>query len=275
LNRKQTNDGGTTPFERQPKRPSIYGLHQPYDRGYGVTHRDTNLRQRRQKNAQFVNQLNEDVWFYVDDFEANFEVTGSTAQSKKTRQFYPHNMAQPSVTVTGVAPSNHFYNELASFVRAAQYYSVSGRELRMAGLTTQDYRTMTGPSGKPIYRPTMQFNLYARNQKSAPHNKLHLSWKLEGYVKNIRAGGEKANVAPTFTFEFIIAEVSGHEKHLFDDDLVRGRAILSWMDVFKSAGGKGWIQNPEQPVRSNKDKPEDFDTQIQQAAGQPGGLSTL
>lgn len=274
MSSRRSSDGNFTPFERSPQRPSIYGLHQPYDRGYSAKHRNINPRHYRSRNAQFVNQLNEDLWFWVDDFEANFEITGSTAQSKRTRQFYPHNLAQPSVTVTGVAPSNRFFNDIASFVRAAQSYSTAGRELRMAGLTANDYRTMIGPDSKPIYRPTMRLNLYARHQKNAAHNKLHLSWNLEGYVKTIRAGGEKENFAPTFTFEFIIAEVVGHEKHLFDDDLVRGREILSWMDVFKSMGRKGWIQDPGKPAQSGKDKPEDFDTTINNLAdGRNHGLS--
>jgi hypothetical protein len=239
---RHLSKAGPQSFEDAPKQGAIYGLHQPYDQGYSARHRDINPREyKASRNARFVNQIGQDIWFWVDDFEADFEITGSTAQSRRTRQFYPHNMAQPSVVISGVAPSNLFYNELANFVRAAQYYSVT----------------------RAAADPTMTFYMYTRHQHNAPARRRHLGWTLKGYVKNMRAGGEKEKFAYPFQFEFIIASVETHGGNtLFDDDLVTGRKILSWMDVFKSAGSKGWVKDPTPAPQSQKNNENDFNTAI-------------
>lgn len=218
-----------------------YPLENPIARGYAVRLPDSDPVDN-QWNGRFLDLRGDKIHFWIEDIEANFAMAGSTAQSRHVRQFFPHNMVQPSIIVRGIAPNSYQYNRLANFVRQAQWDAVSGQELARAGIdlrgepdnpiTTLNLTIRAGITG--LYPPT------GRTVKGR-----HKAWKLEGYVKSMSAGAKRFEQAPRFQFEFLIAAsklADGSNVGIWSDTAVQGDILKSWMDIFKSRGAEGFVQ---------------------------------
>lgn len=227
----------------------IYGAHLPLRRGYGVTAFDFNPA-NKSPNGRFINVKGEKIDFYIEEIEANFEMAGTTAQSHTKRQFFPHNMVQPSVTIRGRAPNSYQYNRLSSFVRVAQYQSLNTRQLRASGVPLRNLDNKRGD----IIVPTVRLLIRNGSGQSAldgsgfPYRGRsvkgrHQSWVLEGYVKLMPAGARRHDPAPGFEFQFMIAESqqNGTNIGIWSDTAVAGHQIRPWIDIFKSRGKKGFV----------------------------------
>lgn len=213
----------------------IYPLNNPIDKGYGV--RDPELKNIT-ANGRFTNQANEKLDFWIEEIEANFGMTGSKAQSRGVREFMPHNINQPTVTVTGRAANSFQYNRMASFVRASHYDALNLEEL---GTTVRTMLVGEEGSETRIKADTVRFVLRKQPEKSPQpwsgrHVKgPHVPWVLEGYIKSFKAGAERFEVAPQFVFEFSVASSEksetggGKEIGIWSDIEVLGNEIKPWL----------------------------------------------
>jgi hypothetical protein len=188
----------------------IYPLHNPLKKGYGVREPDVNPAANR-ANGFLLNQKNEKIEFWIEDLKANFGMTGSTAQSRSLRQFFPHNVTQPSITVLGKAPNSFQHNRLAAFVRASHANALgTGLRHEVVGhkvipVTTVRLVVKHGGHGEFPYNGERQF----KNGTPRPGQTVkgtHRPWAVEGYIKSMQAGARKENQAPPFEFEFFIAD---------------------------------------------------------------------
>lgn len=219
----------------------IYPLQNPLKRGYGVADPDTNPAGKG-ANGRFVNGRNEKIDFYVEDMTANFGMTGTTAQSRNLRQFMPHNINQPSITVKGRCPNSFQYNRMGSFVRASHFAALNPGKAEIT-------RHLNTVSGKTVAADTVRFVLFNGSQ-SYPYNGvqkgagrnvkgIHAAWAVEGYIKSMKAGGQRFNQAPPFEFEFFIAETQFHGSNaMWEDSRVYGSELLPWLDWIKKGGGE-------------------------------------
>ncbi len=252
---------------------NIYPLQNPLDQGYGVTAFPKSP-SKLGANARFVNIRGEAIEFWIEEMTANFGMTGTTGQSHKLRQFFPHNIVQPSITVTGIAPNSYQYNRLAAFIRVAQHDGLLGQELRTLGIPL---RNVIDSTGQTVLIPTVQ--LIIRNGSGAANGKgggnfpydgvrknlkgvkgTHQAWKLEGYIKTMQAGasgpkGGDSYYAPAFQFEFLISESQGPSGGnsnigIWNDVSVSGDDILPWIDIFKASGKKGFQRDKVPPIPS-------------------------
>jgi hypothetical protein len=224
----------------------VYPLQNPIKRGYGVADPDINPADR-QANARMTNQKGEDIDFWVEEITANFAMTGSTAQSRNVRQFIPHNVVQPTITVSGRAPNQFQYNRMASFVRASHYTALhQGEQIR---------ETIT-PGGKKIKSETVRLLVRNGSQPgvwNAQRTKkrdgdrrgkrvkgIHVPWLVEGYIKSMKAGGERFNPAPQFQFEFFVAESTFKQGNInmgmWEDVRVYGSELKPWLDWISKSG---------------------------------------
>lgn len=232
-------------------------------------------------NAEMVNQLGEVIRLWVEDFEAEFTVAGTTAQSRKVRQFFPRNFVQPSVRLTCIAPTQLDYLRFSEFVRSSHIYALEGQEYKAqfnAG-TVREFRNDRG-----LFIPTVLLRLRDKTpegfKKSVRSKGGHRPWALEGYIRNMTAGAERFVYAPRFQFDFTIAvnrNPRGAEVAMWDDLRHRGSQIASWAEIFKARPGNEFVeqgsrrrrrrQRPVQP-RSNPESvldqpyvlPPDFGT---------------
>lgn len=218
----------------------IYPLQNPIKRGYGVADPDINPAER-QSNGRMTNQKGENIEFWVEEIVANFAMTGSTAQSRNVRQFMPHNVVQPTITVIGRAPNYFQFNRLASFVRASHYNALH---------TGQQIREELTPGGHKVKVETVR--LLVRNgrepgvwnaQRTAEGKRvkgIHVPWLVEGYIKSMKAGGERFNPAPQFAFEFFVAESIFKQGNInmgmWEDVRVYGSELKPWLDWINKSG---------------------------------------
>lgn len=223
-----------------------YPLDNRLDRGYGVATPDIDPASR-QWNGRLIDMRGQRIHFWIEDIEASFAMGGTTAQSRTLRQFFPHNMVQPSVTVRGRAPNSFQYNRLASFVRRAQSDVVSAKELGRNGI---NLRTRGLQGGGDSVVSTVELTVRAGITSKYPFSGRtvkgrHKAWKLEGYIKSMPAGGQRFNQAPAFQFEFLIAESELSQSAnigIWSDTAVQGNQILPWITIFKSRGKEGFVQ---------------------------------
>lgn len=241
-------------------KPQVYGLHVPYDRGYGVATPDIDPA-FNQANAFMLNQVGEGIGLWVEEIEANFEMVGTTGQSRKVRQFFPHNMVQPFITIRGQTPNSYQYNRLAAFIRASHYNALSGTDAKIlamkgAAVTYNNYRRKDKkgePVGDSILDPTIQLTILSGTVKGFPYNHAkgsgssvkgrHQTWRVNGYVKQIMAGAERFNHAPAYQFEFVVSDTVNAANTPWNDDRVAGSELAAWMDIFKGRPASSFVRD--------------------------------
>ena len=231
--------------------PNIIGPHNPSDRGYDAVHRQKLTEEAKTGyNASLTNQKGEVIKLWVTDVEAQFGLTGQVAQSRRIQQFFPRHMSQPIVMIKGVTASNKGYQDLSSFIRTAQVYSISERSF----FDKQDYnKIVVGQS--TYYDPTVRLAIYAGGTNTQRNHKgAHAAWILNGFIKNMKAGAERHVYATEYSFEFI--SLYGDGGRVWKDDIARFNQIASWADIFKQRGAEAAGQAV---VESVKERVPDID----------------
>lgn len=223
------------------KIPGIYGNHVPYDRGTGVRLPDVEAGKDKHGNtwnASLIGPTGDSVALWLYEIEVGFELGGTTAQSRRVRQFFPHSFSQVKMQVRGTAPNNYQYNRLSSFVRMTQYWALFGdnfaRFQRQIGQPVSNRHYSDGTTV-----PTTRLQIRGNHDgNQIPNGKTikgpNRPWIVEGYIKSIAAGASRFEFAKDYEFEFEIAySTQNGTVGIFEDSRARGQKILSWMDVFK------------------------------------------
>lgn len=237
--------GGVT-AQRTQQNNEIYGAHIPTTKGYD-NQRKFIPPSKNGANGSLTNQKGEIIQFWVTDVQAEFGITGSVAQSRRKRQFFPHHINQPKIIVKGITQSSAEYNQLAKFIRVAQVYALSERSFALNGITTN--KIVTSTSGRPsqtFYDPTIKLYIKGGGTDTKRNHKgSHPDWVLTGFAKNIQAGAERHVYAQEFQFEFISLTAQGGA--MWSDTLANYRQIASWMQIFKSRH-QGWYDTKSEHV---------------------------
>lgn len=232
--RSASSDLGEIVSEKYPLTNSD-GSPRSIKKGHGV---DANTSYPKGHNAYLQapdvdgveGKLGRFIRLYVTDVELSLEMGGEAVQSPKIRQFFSSNLVQPSINISGIAPSSYHYNNLANYVRKSQDLSVETGELMRFRL----YDTAEGIGLK-------NFPYDGRNTKGK-----HEEIKLQGYIQTMQAGARKENHAPEWQMTIMIVVM---EKGPWDDELVTGTVLRPWIDIFsgnyEKAKEKSFVQQPK------------------------------
>lgn len=215
----------------------IYPLQNNITSGYAVKEPNVDPANKGW-NGRMVNQKQEKLDFWIEDVEANFGMSGSTAQSRNVRQFMPHNVTQPSIKVSGRAPNSSQYNRMASFVRASHYNAFHpgslGEQLRHE-LTTSGQSVQVQTIRLIIARGRYVWN--GERTKAGQRVKgVHRPLVFEGYIKMMKAGGKRFDPAPQYQFEYFIAKSELNDSRgigVWGDSRVYGSELKPWLDWIK------------------------------------------
>jgi hypothetical protein len=192
------------------------GPHLPFDRGFWATRPnfppDNKGESRNGSNAFLENGRGERVYMWVNEVTANFALSGTTAQSAKRRSFYPHNLAQPSITVGGQTPNTYEYNRLSAFIRDGHLKQVAGK-----GDDEGVFALRVYAGGKNTTRDIQRGR---RKQIS-----------VDGYIQNAAAGATRFINAPPFQFTFIITRA--YKFLSLDDDPVAQFRLKQILDLLE------------------------------------------
>lgn len=226
----------------EPKRASVpYGLHIPYGQGYDAKSR-ANAPTAEQKGAsgQFKRPDGQTIALWLTDITADFTLSGTQAQSRMLREFFPHSFNDITLQLTGNVASTQEYNRLALFVREHHWDAL--RAINSGGTATQTidfhlYSTYAGGrtpySGRTVKGP-------------------HRPWAVSGYISSIAAGAVRHEIGPQFSIAFIVAtsQLSGNTG-IWSDTLASGSSLKTFLQLVgtskKVKASSGFVQDPIAP----------------------------
>lgn len=175
------------------------GASVPFDRGYDVIR--SNGDRRGPNGFLEFNGITVPLWVY--EVETSFALSGQTAQSAKTRTFFPHNMVQQQLAIRCQAPSQAIYGETVEFVRKTQ-----------RGFS---HLTTLGVYGRG-------YNAGSRLKGS--HQPIH----ADGYFPRIPRVHQRHVYAPEFAFDFVVAETYSPAKW-GEKRIDKIRKLQSWEQI--------------------------------------------
>lgn len=157
----------------------------------------------------------DEVKLWVFDVSTGFALEGETAQSARTRSYFPHNASQVSISVSSQFPSQKEYADVTEFVRST-HLDMGSKSLCKLEIV----------AGAP------------RNSRSHRNNKyggVHQPLSALGYVQTIKRAHKRHEYAPTLQFEFVVQKWiygwDGGDKTGWGDSAANIRRLKSWHDI--------------------------------------------
>lgn len=126
----------------------------------------------------------QDIYMYVDNVKTGWVLSGTQSQVRGSNTFYPKNVQQIPITISGICPNQYEYDRLVRFV---QNHQQSMQDPAYSGTALQrvDFFLYPGydPTGKYIMHPGMAYG---------------------GHITTIRAGHERFKFYPSFDLLFTV-----------------------------------------------------------------------
>jgi hypothetical protein len=145
---------------------------------------------------------NQKIMLWIYDFSADFGASGTEAQSRMKKDFFPRFFTQPRYLIKGQTPNQYEYQRLAKFIRLGMLQQVAGSPLQ---------------NGNPLFEAFV-LRIEGRGYEHANHSTKggHAGWTLEGYIEQIATGGERFQFAPEYEFTFVLADAIEGPMQSFD-----------------------------------------------------------
>lgn len=158
------------------------------------------------------------LWVY--EVQASFGLSGSTGQSQMLREFFPHNINDVTLTVTGQCANTTQYNKLAQFVRTQQWLAlknISNGTPSTALVALQLNSTYDGKTAPSV-------------PKTPTYKGPHRPWLVTGYITSIAAGATAHEVAPEFTFGFEVV-TANDQSGIWSDETVQASQLKGLLNL--------------------------------------------
>lgn len=159
---------------------------------------------------------------FVNDLRIDTSLSGITAQSQTTRDFYPHNFVMPQFIIQGQALDQQDYGDLCEFMHQAQHKALGGTliQLWVNGEGIDGNRN----SGKGV---TRNGNFYPNQMIRGKHSDI----LCQGYVDTMPRNHQQGQIAPEYSFNFLVANmISGP----YSEDMVQVTQQATWIDILNS-----------------------------------------
>lgn len=186
---------------------------------------------RANGHLAYVNSNNDIEWWplFINDISQDLSISGQTAQSRLTRDFYARSFVQPSFVVEGQSLDQLDYGYLTEYVHHVQYDAMSNTgsplvQLWVAGRGIQS--TQSSNRGVSLNSKTI-----SPNQQFWPNQSLrgpHSEYLCQGYINAIVRKHSKGVYAPTYTFNFVVSALI---KGPYSEDVIQITQQQSWVDV--------------------------------------------
>lgn len=162
---------------------------------------------------------------FITDVSIDNSLNGATAQSRTTRDFYPKNFVQPSFVIRGISLDQRDYGDLTDFVHYLQYECVTNAKLAQIyvdGGGFNNKRQGTAHAFNVVANGVVHTNQAMRGG--------HAPLLCLGYVGSIDRIHTQYVYAPTYTFNFVVAEmVQGP----WQESMVQVTQQQNWIDIVK------------------------------------------
>jgi hypothetical protein len=184
-------------YGRKPQWPGNSSM-APTDTGYDQ-HIATRVGRQGtydQCNGKLNNNVN--TWpLLITAVDIDLEVSGATAQSRLTRDFYPHNFVQPVFQISGQSIDNVDYAMMCEFIRESQYNLVN--DFQINSLMQLHVFERGIPGRRTVGRSVTYNKQNAVNQTvRGPHKEI----LAQGVITSIPRQHQTGVFAPEWSFGF-------------------------------------------------------------------------
>lgn len=195
------------------------------NKGYDVTTMVSPARRELAYKRANANLCDGIFWWpmFVTDIGIDLALSGSRAQSRLTRDFYPHNFTQPSFVVQGQSLDQRDYGALTDFVHYTQRNSLQGGKLVQLFV---DGKGIDG--GRTHGRGVVKNGKRFTNQGIRGS---HQTILCQGYVNKMPRQHQRGVFSPTYSFSFVVADMIAGPYH---EDIVQVQQQMTWVDILKS-----------------------------------------
>lgn len=204
-------------------------------------------------NANFCNTQYY-IPLFVHALQIDLGISGSSAQSRYTRDFYPHNIVIPSFTIVGQSYSTAQYGSMAEYIHMAQHRSLNDSDLIQFYLEgTKDTQAQGTHSGGPkvVYRDP-NGHLVAEHlvQKIVGR---HGRIICQGYINSFTRTHTRGDHRPVWQAQFIVSNMLSSP--IYTDAVVLEKETDTWLSILHGTKNvptrsQNWLTN--QNMKNNK-----------------------
>lgn len=233
------------------------GSAQPIGKGWDAEKSRLNARRRTQAlnltNATLNDGDGYQMSIFVTDVNLDTAVAGSTAQSQMVRDFYPHNLVQGPITLTGWSLDQTDYGLLCEFIHNCQHKAITSNSGDWPKFMTQlevygrsqgrgvDGTRSSGPKvslshpmpGRPSDPPSARKGKYFNQIIRGSHQPI----LAKGYVQNMPRIHRQFEYAVRWQMDFVIAVMLDGP---YTDQIIGSQIMKTWRDLLVEAQGVGF-----------------------------------
>lgn len=175
---------------------------------------------------------------YIYDVQLDLAITGATAQSRYTQDYYPQNMDMPNLTIMGMSYNLKDYGRLMEFIHASQH---KGLDTTAASPKLMQF-DLDGNWTSPIHGTDYdhyglgvhRWNPQANKGKGVGHTNYtqsivgpHHNIKCQGFIQSITRTHTTGVFYPQWQVSFTISDMLG--AYPFHDSAVQDKETMLWM----------------------------------------------
>lgn len=189
------------------------------------------------------------IYLFVNSTETGWNLTGQTTQAQTSRNFYPRNMTQDDLVVTGAVANQYEYDRLVAFVQSSQHSNFSA----LAFTGTQDPRNYPGRTSFKLFRPQKDaaldvfkplfYDLVITNITAGHKRFMNFpTWQLTCKVVNDHLDGNNTDYETDLNYQISIKDVYGDVKN--PSPMSQGKDSSSKKAAQKRAAAKSTHNHP-------------------------------
>ncbi len=182
------------------------------------------------------------VPLFMNQVDIAFSISGSMAQSRLTRDFYPHNIVIPEFTISGQCYSTAHYGALIEYIHMAQHaalHTVNGKSdlIQFYLQASQGLASGTRNQG-----PKVTLNLKTDNTTTTATNQkivgAYQEMKCLGYIRTIQRTHQTGVHRPTWSAQFVVVQMLNSP--LFTESQVGEKATNTWLHILSGTKSQDW-----------------------------------
>jgi hypothetical protein len=186
------------------------GMHVPVDTGEGVSYPKDSVgsgpvgdayvekrgKQERVKTARTANGYIKDrtsgrsAGLWIRDFTADFALTGTEAQSKYKKDFFPRFLGQQKYKIIAQCFNQEHYRRTVKMIRQGMIRQLA-----------------TGTTADDLFELRIEDRTYLNKYRHRTRGG-YQGWTLKGYIESIDDGAERFVNAPQIEFVFVLANAT-------------------------------------------------------------------
>ncbi len=186
-------------------------------------------------NANFCN-MTYYVPLFVNAIQIDLGITGSTAQARLTRDFYPHNITIPMFNISGQCYSTAHYGSLIEYIHMAQHESLNSVNKRSNLI--QFYLKSTEANAPPAANHGLSV-IFTKNAQVQKIVGGHGHILCQGYINTISRTSTTGDHRPTWQAQFVVSQMIS--SNIFEEQVASEKETGTWLSILAGTHSQNWL----------------------------------